>query len=252
MKIRSVILMLILLAVASAAKAETLTVYSWRSDNGTVTQTGGTVTQYGSKVNRVNIECSGYYVIMLMGKAENINDGIPTVAATYMEVCLADGQTFKAGDMISITAMRNTTATDADASLYMQFGNGATIKDDSQWNNLGLLTETSVGGGVGNSKAASGLHADGSSTESLTYISFAPNTNVFTVPDEADGCTTLRFSRDKSDCYLYIVSVSISRETTAISRVEGTEQTVKPFKYISEDGKGIVIGNYSTDGKKIR
>ena len=252
MNVRSVILMLILAAVVSATKAESLTVYSWKSEKGAVTQFGGTVTQFGSKVNRINIECSGYYVIMLTGMAENINDGTPTMAATYMEISLTDGQTFRAGDEISITAMRNTTATNADASLYMQFGNGATIKDDSQWNNLGLLTETSVGGGVGNSKAAGALHADESSTESLTYISFYPNTNVFTVPDEADGCTTLRFSRDKSDCYLYVVSVNISRNTSAIERVDCAGHSAKPFKYVSEDGKGIVIGNYKTDGRKIR
>lgn len=252
MKMRNLLLTLILAAVVSVAKAEPVTVYSWKSDNGTVTQTGGTVTQYGSRVNRINVECSGYYVIMLTGKAENINDGTPTMAATYMEVSLADGQTFQAGDEISITAMRNTTTTDADASLYMQFGNGTTITDNSQWNNLGLLTETSIGGGVGNSKAVYDMHANESSTESLTYISFEPNTNVFTVPDEADGCTTLRFSRDKSDCYLYMVSVSVSRVTTAIDQVDNAERSAKPFKYMSGDGKGIVIGDYKTDGKKIR
>ncbi|MBR6190791.1 MAG: hypothetical protein IKQ68_01305 [Prevotella sp.] len=249
---KNTILTLILITVVSAVKAEALSVYSWKSDNGTVTQTGGTVTQYGSRVNRINMECSGYHVIMLTGKAENINDGTPTMAATYMEINLADGQTFHAGDEISITAMRNTTNTTADASLYMLFGNGTTITDDSQWNNLGLLTETSMGGGVANSKAGYVPSVDGSTTEQLTYISLEPNTNVFTVPDEAEGATTLRLTRDKSECYLYIVSINVSRVPTAIENVVENASCGKPFKYLSKDGKGIVIGNYKADGKKIR
>ena len=89
---------LLLCAMASSLSAETRTLYSWKSDNGVVTQTGGTIVQHGSVVNRINVECSGYYVIALLGKRENINDGTSAVAATYMELTLADGETFHAGD----------------------------------------------------------------------------------------------------------------------------------------------------------
>ena len=87
---------LLLCAMASSLYAEKHTLYSWMSDKGTVTQTGGTIVQHGSVVNRINVECSGYYVIALLGKRENINDGTSAAVATYMELTLADGETFHA------------------------------------------------------------------------------------------------------------------------------------------------------------
>lgn len=244
-------LLLLVCAVTASLSAETRTLYSWASDAGVVTQTGGTITQHGSVVNRINVECSGYYVIALLGKRENINDGTSTANATYMELTLADGEKFRAGDRITITAMRNTTQTSANATLYMLYGNGTVVTDNNVWNNLGQLEETTIGGGT-NAKAAA-LTTDDASVEELRYISMFPNTNVFTVPDEADGSSTLRLTRNVSECRLYVVALKVEREDTpdaVVTVAEGGHGTV-PLKHVGRDGR-LHIGKYDAGGRLIR
>ena len=240
---------LLLCAMASSLCAEKRTLYSWMSDKGTVTQTGGTIVQHGSAVNRINVECSGYYVIALLGKRENINDGTSAAVATYMELTLADGETFHAGDRITVTAMRNTTQTSANATLYMLYGNGTEVFDNNVWSNLGLLEETTIGGGT-NAKAAATLTTDDASVEELHYISMFPNTNVFIVPDEADGSSTLRLTRNASECCLYIVSLKVERDDSPdlVTTLSESKNNTMPQKYIGSNGR-LHIGKYDAAGR---
>jgi hypothetical protein len=251
MKKRIYGVLLLISVMVSSIHAETQTLYSWTSTAGVVTQTGGTITQHGSAVNRINVECSGYYVIALLGKRENINDGTSTANATYMELTLADGETFHAGDRITITAMRNTTETNANATLYMLYGNGTEVIDNNVWNNLGQLKETTIGGGA--SAKAAMLTPNESSMEELQYISMFPNTNVFTVPEEADGSTTLRLTRNVSECRLYVVALKVERDDTpdAVETVSENVGNTLPQKYIGCDGR-LYIGKYDAAGRQIR
>lgn len=251
MKMRMFCSLLLLCIMTSSLHAETRTLYSWISNNGVITQTGGTIVQHGSIVNRINVECSGYYVIALLGKKEHINDGTSTSDATYMELTLADGETFHTGDHIIVTAMRNTIQTTANASLYMLYGNGTELIDNNVWNNLGLLEEIAIGGGT-SAKAATALSADEASMEELHYISMFPNTNVFTVPEEADGSSSLRLTRNASECRLYIVALRVERDesadlVTTVSESDSKSNTI-PQKNIGRNGR-LHIGRYDAAGR---
>lgn len=202
---------LLLLLNVSTGFAQT-TVYHWSSDNGDVNEVGGTVTQHNSTaVSRINMECSGYYVIALLGRAENIDLEDNSQQSQYMEITLAGDETFHAGDVLKFSGMRNCTKTTANVSMYMQFENGVTIKDDHVWNNLGLLNEVVVEGGTGNHApryAASG--------NDLTSVSDAPSVVSFVVPDAADGCKKLKLSRDIYECRLYLSEITVEREFNPI------------------------------------
>jgi len=87
----------------------------------------------------------------------------------------------------------------------------------------------------------------------LMYISMFPNTNVFTVPDEADGSSTLRLTRNVSECRLYVVALKVEREETPdaiVTVAEGSHGTV-PLKHVGRDGR-LHIGKYDAGGRLIR
>ncbi len=247
---------LLALLMSITMYAEDATVYSWSSD-GVVSQMGGEMKQYGSRINRINTECSGYYVVALVGKRENINDGTATQDATYMEITLSGAEKFHKGDKVKVTAMRNTTEMTANATLYMLFGNGAEITDGNVWNNLGLLNEVTIGGETSSCKAVNGeapvQNTDDAGVEDLRFISLEPNTNVFAVPDEAEGASTLKLTRDVSECRLYVVKIEVVREN-GVDAVETVTQCVKyeaPRKTIGKNGC-LTIGNYNACGQRLK
>lgn len=196
------------------------TIYHWLSNGGVVNQTGGTITQCrATTVNRINVKSSGYYVIAILGRAENI-DQDNTEKSQYMEITLSGGESFREGDIITFTGMRNCTTTTANATLFMQFENGTTIKDEHIWNNLGLLYEVTVEGGTGRNAPRKVV-----SDNVLSNVSTEPSTYSFIVPHEADGCKKLRLSRDVYECRLYLTEINVTRHRVSGMRITFKDDT---------------------------
>ncbi len=220
--------------------------YHWSSDNGNVSETGGSIAQHNATtVSRINNECSGYYVITLLGRGENIINNDCSEKGQYMEITLDAGNTFRAGDIITVSGMRNTTDTKACATLFMQFDNGVTIKDENIWNNLGQLYETTVESGI-----TTDAKRMGPGNEDLEIISAFPSTYSFVVDENAEGCASLRLARDIYQCRLYITEIEITRsQTTKLESIANdTNATVFDVsgRRTSNNQHGIVISH----GKK--
>lgn len=209
----------VLLLLVTLAKAQDK-VYHWSSEEGVVNEIGGSISQQNSTVvNRINMECSGYYVIGILGMKEWMDSDTKSEKAQYMKVTLNVGETFKAGDVLRITGMRNCTTTTANATLFMKFDNGTIIKDENAWNNLGQLYEVTIEGGTSHAprKANSG-------NEDFTAISAFPSTYEYVIPQEADGSTELYLTRDVSECRLYIVEINVERQVANIVNKYGSEK----------------------------
>lgn len=213
------------------AWAQQQDIYLWLSPEGKVAEIGGIITQSNwQNVPRINSKCSGYYVIALLGTKERIDNEDGAEKSQYMTITLDEGNTFKAGDIITVTAMRNANVDnqenkDPKSNIYFAFDNGATIIDENTWPNLGLLRETVINGGISSSsKAGFGHDASykatdgGSSSEGYVEYDLTPSSNSFIIPDEADGAHSVRLTRNDSECRLYIVSINVIRNVpTAIS-----------------------------------
>lgn len=233
---------LLLLAISLHAQE---TIYHWSSNEGVVMETGGTVVQHNATMpSRINNECSGFYVITLLGKGEDINLEDDSQSAQYMEITLADGISFREADIITISGMRNTTNLNANATIFMQFDNGIKIPDNNIWNNLGQLFEVIVEGGT-----STGAMRIGDGNEDFSEVSAFPSTYTFVVPAEAEGCTSLRLSRDVCQCRLYLTEIHISRMNEDISGIAGTTlYTCSPVfdlqgRKATNAMRGIIISN---------
>lgn len=232
--------------LASVASAQQI-LYHWSSNNGNISESGGNIVQHNATtVSRINNECSGYYVITLLGRGENIINNDHSEKGQYMEITLDAGNTFRAGDIITVSGMRNTTDTKAYATLFMQFDNGIIIKDGNTWNNLGQLYETTVESGI-----TTDAKRMGPGNEDLEIISAFPSTYSFVVNENAKGCTSLRLARDIYQCRLYITEIDITRSqaTKLESIASDTNATVFDVsgRRTSNNQHGIVISH----GKKI-
>ena len=77
-----------------------------------------------------------------------------------------------------------------------------------------------------------------------------PNANVFIVPDEADGSSTLRLTRNVSECCLYVVALKVERDDSAdfITTLSESKNNTIPQKYIGSNGK-LHIGKYDAAGR---
>lgn len=218
-------------------------IYAWESPQGDVIETGGSIEQHNFLFsNRINYVSSNYYTIQLCGKKENMYDKDNSINSVYFTINLAEN-TFKEGDKIVITAMRNNDD-GGSSNIHFVYGNGTIVDDNNTWANLGQLHETSFSGGIEAKKQ--------SSTEPITGYDIAPSTNEFIVPAQAEGSTTLSLTRNESECKLYITKIEINRNTTA-SAISITEQKQKDLQTYNLSGlrtnygyNGIVIQN----GKK--
>lgn len=247
---RFCLLLLMLLSVISLSAQETI--YHWSSDEGTVSQQGGEITQHNSTaVNRINVECSGYYAIAIVGISDYIDSGSKAEKAQYMQITLSDGHVFHEGDTIEITGMRNTTNTGANATLYMQFGNGTVLPDNNLWNNLGQLQEIGVEGGLG-----AKTRGTGNGNEDFNKLSTFPSTYRFIVPMEAHGSKSLRLSRNICECRLYITNIDVIRKQSdvtglnlslKVSAITQKEKYDLTGKRVSSNYRGIII----KDGRKF-
>lgn len=224
------------------------TVYSWSSVEGVATEVGGTIKQHNAEdISRINNECSDYYVITLIGKGECITLQNNSEDAQYMEITLNDNNTFHEGDMITIGGMRNTTNTNTNATLFMQFDNGTRIIDNNIWNNLGELAEMTFGGGTGNSSPRKDASAD-----DFTLISAFPSEYSFVVPAEAEGCKSLKLSRDICECRLYLTNILITcKNATGLPASIIKKENNINYKYINNEGV-IVVGKYNVAGQRLQ
>lgn len=199
------------LIIPIQAYSQVQTIYSWSADNGIISEYGGTIEQHNSKsVSRINYPSSGYHTINLVGKKESIDKEDNSLASVYFRITLNEGQAFQEGDIITITAMRNSDE-GGRSNLYFLFDNGAYIKDTLQWANLGLMHEVIVNAGT----EAKPCHQSNAKTEKIEEYSLEPSTNSFTIPADASGCSSFRITRNESQCMLYITSIQILRDDRA-------------------------------------
>ena len=163
-----------------------------------------------------------------------------------MRITLADGNVFRAGDKIEITAMRNNVA-DRPASIYFLFhttqlqpvydsATGMPISgkyrevevdipliDTNVWNNLGQGKDSTIGGG----------------TETRTRTSFTPSTYTFTVPEAADGAKYVRLTRHDTGNLLYVTRFSL-RSTVPSGISTPTSKPTQPARKYIKDGRLVI------------
>lgn len=244
----------LMLLSATCSKAQTQ-VYSWQSPKGSVIETGGTlehVNQNGHDLR--NIKCGDYYTFVLNGDFRYVNAGYDVDECSHMRLTLAGGGTFREGDRIEITAMRNNVA-DRPASVCLLFhttsGTGAanvTLFDDNVWNNLGQGKDDTFTGGTERSPRSEARVQSGA---------FAPSTYTFVVPKEADGADCLRLTRYETGNLLYVSRLAVVRPVdTAISAVSATRGADAVVRKYADGSNGLVISRgerlYHVDGTRIK
>lgn len=122
--------------------------------------------------------------------------------------------------------------------------NFAPCSGNNIWNNLGQLFEVIVEGGT-----STGAMRIGDGNEDFSEVSAFPSTYTFVVPAEAEGCTSLRLSRDVCQCRLYLTEIHISRMNEDISGIAGTTlYTCSPVfdlqgRKATNAMRGIIISN---------
>lgn len=249
------IISIFLCLVAESATAQEL-LYSWQSPNGTVEETGGTLEHFKQNGHdKRNVPCGDFFTFVLNGNYAYVDSQHNVDECSYMKITLADGNTFKAGDEIEVTAMRNNQA-DRPASIYFLFrttqqqpatdpNTGLPIDgeykeveidvplvDRHVWNNLGQGKDSTIGGST-ESKAGAPAKANGSA--------FKPSTYTFVVPKEADGAKYLRLTRYETGNLLYISSFIVRRSASSaiLSPTLSADKTCRTRKYLN--GNRIVI-----------
>lgn len=221
LKLQLITLLLCLLPMGIQAQE---VLYSWQSPNGTVEEVGGTlehINQNGR--DKRNVRCGDFYTFVLNGDYMYIDYNYQVDECSYMKITLADGNTFKAGDEIEVTAMRNNQA-DRPASIYFLFHADQEVPlfDIHVWNNLGEGKDATIGGGTSSGAKACILSHEASLSDE-TYLSevasqvssFAPSTYTFVVPEEADGAKYLRLSRYETGDWLYVSRFVVRRISTS-------------------------------------
>lgn len=239
-----IFILVVLFELFSVVVKGQVSIYHWSSDEGVIIETGGSIVQHNSTViSHINNECSGYYVITLSGRGDCIDLEDDSEYAQYMEISLVEGVTFRAGDKITITGMRNTTNLNDCATIFMQFCNTIPVVDQNTWNNLGMLSESST-----TNNPLQGPKRIGEGNEDFSTVSAFPSTFCWIVPQEVDGCTTLRLSRDKHQCLLYLTEIDVTREnTTRVDHHYADENTIDSVPFgmsgnkVNDFYRGIVV-----------
>ena len=176
---------------ANVAFADTQTVYSWESPEGTPAETGGTIVYTNGDGERLNYANAGYHTICLNGKFAQIGDAEASANAGHMVLTLDEA--LKTGDVISITAYRNKNADGKNASIYFLFENGAEWKDANSFVNICA------------DDADADYDDDGAT----------PNTVTWTITDAEADSKTIKMSRNSASTNLFITKMTITREVEA-------------------------------------
>lgn len=220
-------------------------IFRWLSEDGSMITNGGKIVQKNySGINCINIRKGEEWTLMLIGKKENINEE-GTENSTYLELTLNDGRTFRAGDLIQITGFRFTSKSN-NASIALIFNNDTEITDNNVWPDIYSIPDNDeTYSGTGNEPFTWGIATD------------FPEIYDFIVPQEADGATALRMTRDKAEAYLYISKIEIfaAEETTGVcvGKINRRrEKTYTPQGILIHDNRDIRKGHiYINNGKKI-
>lgn len=210
---------------ANIAFADTQTVYSWESPEGTPAETGGTMVYTNGDGERLNYSNAGYHTICLNGKSGQIGDAEASANAGHMVLTLDEA--LKTGDVISITAYRNKNADGKAASIYFLFENGAVWKDTNTFVNICA------------DDADEDYDDDGAT----------PNTVTWTITDAEAGSKTLKLTRNSSGTNLFITKMTITREvedakswvsiiTNGDFEGEGAES------FVAKENGGDAAGNF--------
>ena len=256
MKTIKPLILSLLVSIFMPISAQTL-VYEWQSPDGTVVETGGSlehINQNGR--NLVNVKCGDYYTFVLNGDFRYINANYNVDECSHMKITLSDGEVFRAGDEIHLTAMRNNVA-DRPASVCFVFHVAATddtsesnvpLFDNNVWNNLGLAKDDTFGGGTEKAPRLYAVATDAST--------FTPSSYTFVVPEDADGADYLRLTRNETGNLLYVSHLAVTRPVdTAISPVNRTSKSVGTSRKYVDGTRGIVIKRgkklYNTSGAII-
>lgn len=198
----------------------TNTIYSWSADSeGNITEIGGkAVASDGESVGFSN---KGYTTI-------RVNTKKADVATSNIEITL--DKPLEKGDVITVTGYKNKNEDGKLVSLFIQFEKGEPFfNDEETWVNI-------------NDEGGKDFDNDGNT----------PNTNTYTVAEDAAGSKTIKLSRSKANTNLFITSFVITRGSSS-----GIQNVVKPvvengIRYnlagqrVDENYKGVVIMN----GKK--
>ncbi len=191
---------------ANVAFADTQTVYSWESPEGTPAETGGTMVYTNGDGERLNYSNADYHTICLNGKFGNIGDAEASTNAGHMVLTLDEA--LQTGDVISITAYRNKNADGKNASIYFLFENGAEWKDANSFVNICA------------DDADEDYDDDGAT----------PNTVTWTITDAEAGSKTIKLTRNSASTNLFITKMTITREVADAPVVESTPLTADMFK----------------------
>lgn len=244
--------LMLLSATHSMAQAQ---IYSWQSPEGTVVETGGTldhINQNGRDLR--NIKCGDYYTFVLNGDFRYVDAGYNVDECSHMKLTLADGATFREGDEIELTAMRNNVA-DRPASICLLFhttsdtgASNVALFDDNVWNNLGQGKDDTFTGGTERSQRKD---------VSAPTDTFTPSTYTFVVPKEADGADYLRLTRYETGNLLYVSHLVVMRPAdTAISTIDATHDSVAEGRKYVDGNNGLVISRgeklYRVNGARIK
>lgn len=189
--------------------------YSWQSPDGVVEEVGGTlehINQNGR--DKRNVRCGDWYTFVLNGDWQYMDAGYNVDECSHMLITLSDGNTFREGDEVEVTAMRNNEQ-DRAASIYFLFhaASETPLVDTHVWNNLGKGKDSTIGGSTkakANVNAKSSVNA-ASIAKSEASDGFTPSTYTFIVPKEADGARSVSLTRWLTGDLLYVSRFVVTR-----------------------------------------
>jgi hypothetical protein len=201
------------------AWAETVntTLYSWVGKSGGATQENGTIKEisvaYDSESKTVtgtseittdiNASKNSMYVLTCNGSWAKLRDA--SAATTYFVITL--NQPLATGDIISVTGYRtNTAAKYAAPAFVFNYGKEnqyVLTNDDLNYNNI-----------------------NSSANASDTQVGSSPNTQTYTVPEEANGATSFILTRSVTGTNLFVTELKITGDRDSDAKAIATRPTI--------------------------
>ena len=226
--------------------------YSWQSPDGVVEEVGGTLEHINQNgFDKRNVRCGDWYTFVLNGDWQYMSAGYNVDECSHMVITLGDGHTFREGDEIEVTAMRNNEQ-DRAASIYFLFHAATEVPliDTNVWNNLGKGKDTTIGGGT-KAKASDKVKASASGD-------FTPSTYMFKVPKEADGARSVSLTRWQTGDLLYVSRLVVRRsEVTGLGNqpiADGNRNGHASARKYVRDGRVVVERSgveHNVSGQKL-
>ena len=211
---KSLMLVAAAFCCSAMAFAETQTIYSWESPEGTAIETGGTIVSVNGVDDRVNYGNANYYTVCLSGKYANMNDAEASKNAAHIVLTL--NEALQEGDIITMTGYRNKNADGKNATIYFLFENGQEWLDEKTWVNI--LSDD----------ANPDYDNDGST----------PNTNTWTITAAEAGCKVIKMSRNAASTNIFLTKITITREGSS-----GIESAIEEGRVVADRQIYTIAGN---------